>query len=94
MADDHRLLFTERRNQRDHVADKIEDAVGVDVGRRAGAAEAAHIRCNYAETGFGNGWDLMPPGIRQFRPAMAEQHQRTLALFGQKYLDAIGGNGP
>lgn len=93
MADDDGLLFTEGCDQRDHVADKVEYAVGVDIGRRAGAAEAAHIRCDHAETGLGNGWNLMPPGIRQFRPAVAEQHQRTPTLFGQENFDAIGGNG-
>ena len=40
MADDDRLLFAERRDQRDHVADSVEDAVGVDVGGRAGSAES------------------------------------------------------
>ena len=93
MADDGSAFFSQRRDQCDHVADMVEDAVGVDVGGSAGAAEAAHIRCNHAETGLGNGWNLMPPGIGQFRPAVAEQHQRTPALFGQEYLDAIGGNG-
>jgi len=35
MAYDHGLLLTQRRNQRDHVADIVEDAVGGDSGWRA-----------------------------------------------------------
>jgi hypothetical protein len=92
MADDDGLLFAERRDQRDHVADKVEYAVGADVGGRTGAAEAAHIRGDHVETSLSEGRNLMPPGIRQFRPAVTEQHQRTLALFGQEHLNAIGGN--
>jgi hypothetical protein len=45
------------------------------------------------KAGRRNRGDLMPPGIGQFRPAMAKQHQRTCSLFAQEDLDAIGGNG-
>ena len=93
MADDDRLLFAERCDQRDHVADSVEDAVGVDIGRRAGSAETAHVRRNDMEAGRRERRDLMPPGIGQFRPAMAEHDQRTFALFEQKHLDPVGGNG-
>jgi len=34
MADDESLLFAERRDQRDHVARGVEDAVGLDILRR------------------------------------------------------------
>ena len=93
MADDDGLLFAECGNQRHHVADVIEDAVGGDIRRRAGPAEAAHIRCDDMVARRGNRRDLMPPGIGQFRPAVAEHHQRTFALFEQEYLDPVGGNG-
>ncbi len=93
MADDDGLLFAKRRNQRNHVADVIEDAVGGDIGRRAGPAETAHIRGDDMEAGRRNRRDLMPPGIGQFRPAVAKHHQRTLALFEQEDLDPVGGNG-
>src|SRR6202158_532259 len=93
MTDDDRLLFAKRGDQRDHVADGIEDAVGTDIGRRSGSAETAHIRRNNMETRSRKRRDLMPPRIRQFRPAMAKQHQRTFALFEQEDLDAVGGNG-
>jgi hypothetical protein len=43
-------LFSERSNQRHHVADVIEDAVRVDIGRCAGSAETPHIRCCDMET--------------------------------------------
>ena len=33
--------------------------------------------------------DLMPPGIGQFRPAVAGHHQRTFALFEQEYSSPL-----
>jgi hypothetical protein len=92
MADNDGPLFSERCNQRHHVADVVEDAVGIDIGRCAGSAETPHIRCCDMETRSRYRRDLMPPRIGQFRPAMAEQHQRTFALFQQKDLDPVGGN--
>jgi hypothetical protein len=92
MADDDGLFFAERGDERDHVADGVENTVGIDIGRRAGSAEAAHIGCRDTESGRGDRRDLMPPGIGQFGPAVAQQHQRTRALFQQKNLDAVGGN--
>ena len=93
MADDDGLLFAERRHQRDHVADIVEDAVGPDISGRAGPAKPAHVGRDDMETGRRDRGDLVPPGIGQFRPAVAEQHQRTLALLEHKQLDPVGGNG-
>jgi hypothetical protein len=67
--------------------------VRVDIGRCAGSAETPHIRRDHVETRGRKRRDLMPPGVGQFRPAMAKQHQRTFALFEQKDLDPVGGNG-
>ena len=93
MADDHGLLFAERLHQRDHVADIVENAVGADIGGRAGLAEAAHVGGSDPEARGRDRRDLVPPGIGQFRPAVAQHDQRTFALFTQKDLDPIGGNG-
>jgi hypothetical protein len=93
MADNDGLLFSEGCDQRHHVADRIEDAVGIDIGGRAGAAKTPHIRCYDMEVRRHNRGDLMPPGIGQFGPAMAKQHERTRALFKQEDIDAVGGNG-
>jgi hypothetical protein len=57
-----------------------------------GPAESAHIGRRDMETRSRNRRDLMPPGIGQFRPAMAKQSQRTFALLKQKYLDPVDGN--
>ena len=93
VADDDGLFFAERRHQRDHVAGIVEDAVGLDLGWRTGPAEAAHVGGNDMEAGFRDAPDLVPPGIGQFGPAMAEHHQRTLALFDNEEVQPVGGNG-
>jgi hypothetical protein len=67
----------------------VENTVGIDVVRRAGAAEAAHIGRGNVETGLGKRRDLMSPGIGQFRPAVTENHQRAFALLMQEDLDSI-----
>jgi hypothetical protein len=54
--------------------------------------KAAHVGRHDMETGFGQRRDLMPPGIGQFRPAVAKQHKRTVALFTHEQIDAVGGN--
>src|SRR5437870_813237 len=93
MADNGRTIVAKRAAQRGHVSNRIEDAVRTDVARRAGSAEAPHIRRHYMETRSCKRRDLMPPRIGQFRPAMAKHHQRTFALFEQKDLDPVGRNG-
>ncbi len=92
MADNDRLFLAERRDQRDHVADIVEDAVGFHIGRCAAAAKPAHIWGHDMETGIRDGRDLVPPGIGQFRPAVAEHHQRPLTLLAHEQLDPVGGN--
>jgi len=63
MADNDSPLFPKRRNQRHHVADVVEDAVRIDIGRCAGSAETAHIGCCDMETRSRYRRDLMPPRI-------------------------------
>ena len=77
MADNDSPLFSERRHQRHHVADVAEDAVRIDIGRRAGSAETPHIGCGDMEARSRKRLDLMPPRMGQFRPAMARHQQRT-----------------
>jgi hypothetical protein len=63
MADNDGLVFSERRDQRDHIPDVIENAVRIDIGGDAGAAKTPHIgRCDM-EARRRNRRDLMPPGI-------------------------------
>ena len=93
MADDDGLFLAKRRHEGDHVADGVEDGVGADVTRRAALPIAAHVGRHDMETGVGQGRDLVPPGIGQFGPAVAEQHKWTFALFAHEQIDAVGGNG-
>ena len=93
MADYHGLLFAKRRHQGDHVADIVKDGVGADIGRRTAAAKAAHVGRHDVEAGVCDRGNLVPPGLGQLGPAMAEQHQRPLTLFENKQVDPVGGNG-
>lgn len=91
MADDDGLFLAEGGDQRDHVADRVKDAVGAGIGRCAGPAEPSHVGRHDMEAGLGQGGDLMPPGIGQFGPAVAKYHQRTLTLFEDEQLNPVGG---
>lgn len=63
MADDDGLLLPKRRDQRDHVADGIENAVSGDVGGGAGPAESPHVGYNDPEARLRERLDLVPPRI-------------------------------
>jgi hypothetical protein len=63
MPDNDGLPFSKRCNERDHVADMIEDAVRMDIGGRAASSKTPHIRCCDMETRGCKRWHLMPPGI-------------------------------
>jgi hypothetical protein len=74
------------------LADIVEDGVGAGIGGRGGAAEAAHIWRYHAKTGRGDRRDLVPPGVGQLRPAMAEHDEGAVALFEQEHLDPVDRN--
>src|SRR5258708_39513853 len=56
-------------DQRDHVADRIEDAVGTDLGGRAGLGETAHVGRHDMENGLRKRPGLGPPRGGQIMPA-------------------------
>jgi hypothetical protein len=92
VADDRRLPFAQRCNEGNHVADIVQDAVGLDFRGRSRPAEAPHVGRNHMEAGRGQRRDLVAPGIGQFRPAMAEHDQRAFALFEQEHVDPVDRN--
>ena len=92
VADDQSVSFAECCHQRHHVADGIEDAIGGDIGGRAGSSEPPHVRRHHMKSGLRERLDLVPPRIGQFRPAVTEHHQRPFAPFKQEKFDPIGGN--
>jgi hypothetical protein len=63
VADDDSLLFAERLYQGYHVSDSVKDAVGADIGGRAGPAKTSHVGSDDMETRRRDRRDLVPPGI-------------------------------
>lgn len=59
MADDHCLLLAQRPNQSHHVADEMQHRVLVRIGRRVGAAIAAHVEGDGTLACRGQSSDLM-----------------------------------
>jgi hypothetical protein len=92
VADNGGRARAERCNQRHHVADSVEDAVGRDILGRTALAEAAHVGGGDTKAGRRERLDLVTPGIGQFRPAMAEQNKRAVARLAQGKLDPVDGN--
>ncbi len=93
MAGDDRLPGAERVDEADHVADQVQQRVLVDRFGAVGPAIAAHIRRHDMEAGRGQGRELMPPGVPVLGKAVAQHDQRSLALFRQVHLDAVGLDG-
>ena len=89
MTNDDGLFFTQRRDETNHVTRGVEDAVGLDIRRRAGAAKAAHVGGDNVEAGRSQRRNLVAPGVGQFRPAVAEHDERAFALFEQEHLDPV-----
>ena len=85
----HRLLGAERIEQSHHVADEMEQSVLVDRLGPIRLAVAAHVRCNGAESGRRQRSELMAPGIPGFRKAVAQNHERPVALLGNVQLNAV-----
>jgi hypothetical protein len=90
MADDHGGLSAERVEQAHHVADQVEDGVLVDRLRPIALAVAAHVGRDRMEARGGKRAELMAPGIPGFGKAVAQENQRSLALFGDVEANAVG----
>ena len=71
VADDHSLGSTECVEEANHIADQMEQCVPVDGLRAVGFAVAAHVWSDSVETGFGEGTELVAPGVPRFREAVA-----------------------
>jgi hypothetical protein len=89
VTDHDRATLVEGGYERDHVADEVEDRVGLDRGRRARFAIAAHIRRDDAVSRRGEKGNLSAPGIRELRPAVTKEHERPDALFDDSHVEVI-----
>lgn len=89
MADDHRLLSSQRIEQSHHVADRMEEHVSIDLWRLVGSTIAAHVGRHRVEPGLREGAELMAPGVPALRKSMTEDDQRACALLGHVHPDAV-----
>ena len=89
MADDDGGRGLERIEQADEVADQMKDRVLIDRLGCVALAVTAHVGGHGVEARRGEGANLMAPGIPGFGKAVAEQHQRSLALLGDVEADAV-----
>ena len=70
--------------------DQVELGIGADVPRGVRSPVAALVGRHGMVATLGKCWELMPPGVPGLGEAVAEDHQRTLAGFGNAHVDAFG----
>ena len=71
----------------------VELGVPVDGLGLVGLAVAAHVGRDGMVAGRGERGELMPPRVPRLGEAVAEQHERALALLGDVHADAVGVDG-
>jgi hypothetical protein len=80
--------------ERDDVADDMEDGVGVRFRRRGGAAVASEVGCHAAVAARGEVAHLVAPRVPELREAVHEQHRRRGGVHGaglrDVHRDAVG----
>jgi hypothetical protein len=77
-------------NQAHDIADQMEYVVGLYVFRLVRSTIPALVRRDRVKSGLSQCGELMPPRISQFRKAVTQDNQRTLALFGDVHINAVG----
>ena len=90
MPDQESPIFAKRLHQPDKVGHEIDDVIRLDLVRRVGVAVPALVWRHDAEAGSREDWDLVAPAIPGFRPSMAEEHERTIALLYIVHADPVG----
>ena len=80
VADEDRLVDLEMIEQADEIAGQVLDVVGLDRLGPVGRAIAALIRRNHPNAGLAQRLDLVAPGKRDLRPAMAEDDRRRVGF--------------
>ena len=80
VADEDRLVDLEMIEQADEIASQMLDVVVLDRLGPVGRAIAALVRRDHANAGLAQRLDLVTPGERELRPAMAQHHRRRVGL--------------
>ena len=80
VADEDRLVDLEMIEQPDEIAGQMLHVVGLDRLGPVGRAIAALVRRDHADAGLAQRLDLVTPGKRHLRPAVAEHHRRRVGL--------------
>ena len=78
---------TQRGGNRRHIVRNHIKRVGIGCRRLVRRAIAAHVRHGHAISRGGQGRHLMAPGNPEFRPAMHQDHQRSIALHQNRDCD-------
>ena len=89
MADESGLLGPEFTDERNYVADKVEDRILIDGIGAVGGAVAALVRRDHSVSSGRERVDLVPPGVPGLRPAVQEQDKGSAALLGDVHVDSI-----
>ena len=61
---------------------QLDDVVCLHSGRLRGTAVATLIGCQHAVAGLGQGGNLVPPGVGQFREAVGQDHDWGIRVTG------------
>ena len=80
VADEDRLVDLEMVEQADQIAGEVLDVVGLDRLGPVGRAIAALIGRDHADAGLAQRLDLVAPGKRDLRPAVAEHDRRRVGF--------------
>src|SRR5258705_13657874 len=81
VANEDRLVDFEMIEQPDEITGQVLHVIGLDRLGLVGRAITALIRCNHPDAGLAQRLDLVTPGERDFRPAVAEDDRRPVGVW-------------
>jgi hypothetical protein len=89
VSSDYRLLNAERIKEPHYIADEMQQGVLIDRLRPVGMTIAAHVNRDSMESSRRQRGKLMPPRVPRLWKAVAQDDQRSLALFNEMEMNPI-----